>query len=76
VLEQHGLAELGKALRDLMRAGETSRMPALVNDEMLDLFSIRGDTWKDVAAAACERYDGVVDRVTFFTTPPTDASVR
>jgi hypothetical protein len=45
---------------------------AAVPDELIGVFAVVGDTWEEVAAKARERYSGVADRISFYTTPPLD----
>lgn len=73
VLEHHGLAALHDALHRLSRSGGWAEMPALVDDDVLDLFAVRGDDPAVVADAVRERVEGVADRVGLVTetTDPT-----
>jgi probable F420-dependent oxidoreductase len=63
VLDHHGLGDLFEALHAASRAGDWETMPGLVGDDVLALFTVRGD---DPAAAAREiraRLGGLADRV-------------
>ena len=62
VLEHHGLGEIQGVLHRMTREGKWSEMPGIIDDEVLDLFSVRS-TPKQVAAGLLERTLGVVDRV-------------
>lgn len=37
---------------------------------MIDAYSLSGDIWEAVAAETLKRYDGLLDRVSLYTTPP------
>lgn len=63
VLDHHGLGPLFEALHDASRAGGWAQMPALVDDDVLGLFAVRGDDPAAVAAEIRVRVDGVADRV-------------
>jgi probable F420-dependent oxidoreductase len=67
VLEHHGLGALHDALHRESRSGGWAAMPALVDDEVLALFAVRGDDPEAVAEAVRERVQGVADRVGLVT---------
>jgi len=67
VLDQHGLGSLHEALHALSRSGGWAEMPALVDDDVLALFAVRGEDPPAVAAAVRERTLGVADRVGLVT---------
>jgi len=67
VLDHHGLGALHEALHLLSRSGGWERMPALVDDDVLGLFAVRGEDPVAVAAAVRDRVDGVADRVGLVT---------
>lgn len=71
-LELHGYGELNARLHELTAAGDRKGLLAAVPDELIEVFAIVGDNWEDVAAKARERYQGVADRISFYTTPPLD----
>jgi probable F420-dependent oxidoreductase len=71
-LELHGHGELNTRLHELMAAGDRKALMAAVPDELIGVFAVVGDTWEEVAAKARERYSGVADRISFYTTPPLD----
>ena len=76
-LELHGYGDLNTRLHELQAAGDQRGMFKAVPDELLPVFAVVGDTWEEVAAKARERYQGVCDRIGFYTTPPlTDPSIR
>jgi probable F420-dependent oxidoreductase len=62
VLEHHGLAALGPALRELIAAQRWDDLVTLVSDEVLDLFCI-GGVYEEIADRVQERLGGLVDRV-------------
>ncbi len=70
VLDHHGLGGLFEQLHPLSRAGEWAKMAALVDDDVLDLFAVRGDDPDAVAAQIRERVGGVADRVAFVGEEP------
>lgn len=75
-LELHGFGELNARLHELQAAGDQKGMFKAVPDELIPVFAVVGDTWEEVAAKARERYQGVCDRISFYTTPPlTDPSI-
>lgn len=63
VLEHHGLGSLHEALHGLSRSGGWAEMPALVDDDVLGLFAVRGEDPVAVAEAVRHRVEGVADRV-------------
>jgi probable F420-dependent oxidoreductase len=62
VLDHHGWGELGEELHRLSRQGEWATMASLVSDDVLDAFTVIGDTPEAVGAAILRRYGGIVDR--------------
>ena len=67
VLDHHGLGGLHDALHRQSRAGGWADMPALVDDDVLALFTVRGEHPAAVADAVRERVKGVADRVGLVT---------
>lgn len=63
VLELHGWGELFERLHALSRSGGWDEMPALVDDEVLDTFTVRGADGDEVAAELVRRYGGLATRV-------------
>jgi probable F420-dependent oxidoreductase len=63
VLDHHGLGALFDALHERSRSGGWAEMPALVDDDVLALFAVRGDDPVAVAAAVRQRVGSVADRV-------------
>lgn len=62
MLDLEGYGDLQPVLRDLTRQGRWGDMASLVDDGMLDRFTVRG-TPAEVGAALVARYGGLVDRV-------------
>lgn len=68
VLELHGWGDLGRELNALVRSDRedrTARMGDLIDDEILHTFAIVEEP-EGLGAAIAQRYDGVVDRFTFY----------
>lgn len=63
VLDHHDLGSLFDALHAASRAGAWKDMPALVDDDVLALFCVRGDDPAAVAAEVRARVGGLADRV-------------
>lgn len=63
VLDHHGLGSLFDALHTASRAGAWEDMPALVDDDVLALFCVRGDDPAAVAEKVRARLGGLADRV-------------
>jgi probable F420-dependent oxidoreductase len=70
VLDHHGLGGLFEALHTHSRAGEWDAMPALVDDDVLGLFAVRGDDPVAVAAEIRTRVGDVADRVSIVGEQP------
>jgi alkanesulfonate monooxygenase SsuD/methylene tetrahydromethanopterin reductase-like flavin-dependent oxidoreductase (luciferase family) len=64
VLECHGFEEIGQRLHQMSLQGQWTEMGRLVNDDMLDAFSIRGE-YDEIAPKFLDRYGGLVDEVNF-----------
>ncbi|NOZ71904.1 MAG: TIGR03617 family F420-dependent LLM class oxidoreductase [Chloroflexi bacterium] len=65
VLEEHGWGEIGDALGRLALRQRWSEMPALVPPEMVATFAVTG-TWDEIGALVYRRYQGLLDRITFY----------
>lgn len=63
VFDLHGLGGLHEQLHARSRSGGWDAMPALVDDDVLALFAVRGADPDAVAAAVRARVGGVADRV-------------
>jgi probable F420-dependent oxidoreductase len=66
VLDLHGWGELHDHLHQLSRAGDWDAMPAAIDDEVLHTFAIVAEP-DEVGAAISERYAGLVDRISLYT---------
>ncbi len=63
VLDHHDLGSLFEALHACSREGRWAEMPALVGDDVLNLFAVRGSDPVVVATEIVSRVGGVADRV-------------
>jgi probable F420-dependent oxidoreductase len=62
MLDIEGYGELQPELRALTKQGRWAEMPSLVDDELLDRFTVRG-TPAEVGKGLAARYSGAVDRL-------------
>jgi probable F420-dependent oxidoreductase len=67
VLELHGWGALADRLNQLSRRQAWAEMAALITDEVLDTFAVSGAVSGDVARGLRERFDGLIDRLSFYT---------
>jgi probable F420-dependent oxidoreductase len=77
VLELHGWGELGDELNTLSKSSRADKwevMGTLVDDEVLDAFAVVAEPDR-LAAEIRRRFDGVVDRLSFYTAYELDRSV-
>ena len=65
VLELHGWGDLQTELNKLSKQGEWAVMGDLIDDEILNAFAVVGEVDK-IPALLRERFEGVVDRVSFY----------
>jgi len=63
VLELHGWGDLADQLNLLSRRQAWAEMAALISDDVLDTFAVGGD----VARGLRDRFEGLVDRISFYT---------
>ncbi|WP_372789473.1 TIGR03617 family F420-dependent LLM class oxidoreductase [Paraconexibacter sp.] len=63
VLDHHGLETLFEALHARSRDGRWAEMPALIDDDVLGLFAVRGEDPAALAADIAGRLGGLADRV-------------
>ncbi len=63
VLDHHGLGPLFEALHERSRSGDWDALPGLVDDDVLTLFAVRGDSPASLGGVVRERVAGVADRV-------------
>ncbi len=73
VLEFHGHAELGKQLGGMMREGRLEEMGAHVPDALLDEIVVFAPP-RELGARLRQRYDGVLDRISLYSTMGGDGS--
>jgi len=62
LLEADGYGDLQPELHRLSREGRWADMPGLIDDDVLDRFTLRG-TPAEVGAALKARYEGIADRI-------------
>jgi len=65
VFDLEGWGNAADELKALASRGKWSEMPALITDEMLDRFALRG-TWADLPEKVLKKYDGLLDRVSYY----------
>ncbi len=65
VLDLHGWGEIGERLGKMAVRKQWVDMPALISDEMLDMFAITG-TWEDIGPSIQARYGDLLQRVTLY----------
>ena len=65
VLEIHGWGDLQEELTSMTRRGQWSEMHELISDDMLKTFAIIAEPG-EIGDAVKERYDGLLDRVSFY----------
>lgn len=66
VFETHGWDDLPQQFHDLMASRDMGSMLALVTDDMIDAFAVRGRTDEEAVDKIVERYQGVADRIAIF----------
>ncbi|MFI5891977.1 TIGR03617 family F420-dependent LLM class oxidoreductase [Actinoplanes sp. NPDC051513] len=71
VLELHGWGSLADELNGLSRRQAWAEMAGLITDDVLDTFAVTGD----VARGLRERFDGLIDRISFYTPYEVDPSL-
>lgn len=64
VLDAHGWGDLHPELNRLSKVGDWAAMGALITDEIVDTFSVRGAP-EDIAARVQARYGALVQRISF-----------
>jgi probable F420-dependent oxidoreductase len=65
VMELHGWGEAREQLSRLAARGHWDQMPALISDDMLDIFAVRG-AWSELPGKIMARYQGLLDRVMYY----------
>lgn len=71
VLELHGWGDLADRLNTMSRRKAWDEMAAAIDDDVLDAFAVSGDAAR-VAAALRQRFDGLIDRISFYLPYPAD----
>ncbi len=64
-MELHGWGDVGQQLSALVSHRKWDQMPALITDEMLETFAVRGD-WAELPAKLQAKYDGLLDRLSYY----------
>jgi hypothetical protein len=64
-MELHGWGAIREQLSRLAAKGRWAEMPALVDDEMLEVFAVSG-RWDELPGRIVSRYDGLLDRVMYY----------
>jgi alkanesulfonate monooxygenase SsuD/methylene tetrahydromethanopterin reductase-like flavin-dependent oxidoreductase (luciferase family) len=64
VLDVHGWGDLQPELNRLSKEGRWEEMGALIGDELIDAFTVRG-TPDEIAPRVLSRYGDLVDRISF-----------
>ena len=78
VLECHGFQEIGQQLHEMSLKEEWAEMAEVVNDEMLDAFSVSGE-YDEIADKFIQRYGGLLNEVNFAvhtSSSPEEAQIR
>lgn len=65
VLAEHGWGDIGDTLGRLAVRQRWDEMPALITDEMVAAFAVTG-AWDEIGGLVYQRYQGLLDRVTFY----------
>ncbi len=65
VLDMHGWGDVASQLNELTAKGDWASMPKLITDEMLDVYAVTG-TYDNIGDKVRERFDGLLDRVSFY----------
>jgi alkanesulfonate monooxygenase SsuD/methylene tetrahydromethanopterin reductase-like flavin-dependent oxidoreductase (luciferase family) len=65
VLALHGWGEVADRLSQLARRGNWQSMASLIDDDMLDAFSVRAGG-SELGSALRRRYQGLADRITLY----------
>ncbi len=64
ILEIHGFEEVGQQLHQLSVEGRWAEMPELVDDQMLDAFTVVGE-YDEIAPKFIQRYGGLLNEINF-----------
>jgi probable F420-dependent oxidoreductase len=66
VLDTHGWGDVSARLNEKAARGQWDQMASEITDEMLDTYAVTG-TYDDIADKLMKRYDGLLDRLSFYT---------
>ena len=66
VLEAHGWGETCIRLNEKAAKGDWGGMASLITDEMLEVYAVQG-TYEEIPGLLHKKYDGVIDRLGFYT---------
>lgn len=61
----HGWEDIAEQLSRLAARKKWMEMPALITDEMLNMFAVEGG-WEELPAKIQDKYDGLLDRVMYY----------
>lgn len=67
VLEVHGWGETGERLSALAARGKWAEMPVQISDEMLNEVAVLADSDDELGARIKDRYSGLLDRVSCYS---------
>lgn len=65
VMELHGWGDIREQLSRLAAKRRWAEMPALISEEMLEVFALSG-RWEELPGMIKTRYEGVLDRVMYY----------
>jgi alkanesulfonate monooxygenase SsuD/methylene tetrahydromethanopterin reductase-like flavin-dependent oxidoreductase (luciferase family) len=65
VFELEGWGAVADELKALAAHGRWNDMPALISDEILERFALRG-SWTELPAKVLQKYGGLLDRVSYY----------
>jgi hypothetical protein len=65
VFELEGWGAVADELKALAARGRWNDMPALISDEMLARFALRG-SWAELPERVLKKYEGLLDRVSYY----------
>ena len=65
VFELEGWGGIADELKALAARGCWNEMEALISDEIIERFALRG-TWAELPAEVLQKYDGLLDRVSYY----------
>jgi probable F420-dependent oxidoreductase len=65
VFDLHGWGETADRLNGHAARGKWNEMPALITDEMVEIFAVRG-SWAELPGKVLQKYSGLLDRVSYY----------